>query len=109
MRNVLDKSVKENQNTFFVQSTFCEIFADYEILWEKNTKCTVMFKLQPWLEERAKCYVGRTLTVFSFNGTSMSTVKWAKLTSVFPCLCHSTIAPYSYVFRLPPTLYDISN
>jgi hypothetical protein len=94
MRNVPEKSCRENYNTY-VRYCFVENRAFYEILWENIvqpdrpeltiwhmriawwiTKATnthseyvilIAFPLQQWLDERASIYVTRSLPVLSLQ------------------------------------------
>jgi hypothetical protein len=44
-----------------------------------------------------------------YGGQSGSGIGFCLSTSVSPCQYHSSIAPYSFLIRLPPTVHNLSN
>jgi hypothetical protein len=67
MRNVLDKSYRENQNTNFIfNNFFFENPVIYEMMWKKTQNALLHFHLKNGYAKVPQCYVMCTSSILLF-------------------------------------------
>ena len=97
MRNVPNKSCRENQNTFYFQWPFSENRAVHEIMSEnmvepEKTRIIWRVRVAYWVSKPTRAHTHRNVILIGFHGNN-----------------GYVNAPQYYVIRTLPVLYPISS